>query len=215
MTLPRRDSEGASVIPMEARAGEHLRVIRETMERSAAFSTIPGWGGAAMGLTGAAAAVIAARAGSPQRWLEIWLAAAVVAAGIGLPAMWRSARRAGLPLLAGPGRRFAVVFSAAIFSGALLTLALERAGQVSLLPALWLLLYGTALVGGGTISVTLVRSMGYGFLLLGTAAVFVPLAVGNWLLGAGFGVLQIIVGILLARRQRGQERGPAERTNRG
>ncbi len=212
MTLPPRDPEGATVIPLEARAGEHLRVIRETLERSASFSTIPGWGGAAMGLTGAAAAVCAARAGSPERWLEVWLAAAVLAASIGLTAMWRSARRAGLPLLAGPGRRFAVVFSAAIFSGALLTLALERAGQFSLLPALWLLLYGTALVGGGTISVTLVRSLGYGFLLLGTAAVFAPLAVGNWLLGGGFGALQIIVGILLARRQRGQERSPAERT---
>jgi len=207
MTLPRRESEGATVIPLEARAGEHLRVIRETLERSASFSTIPGWGGAAMGLTGAAAAVCAWRAGSPERWLEVWLAAAVVASSIGLAAMWRSARRAGLPLLAGPGRRFAVVFAAALFSGALLTLALERSGQFSLLPALWLLLYGTALVGGGTISVTMVRSMGYGFLLLGAAAVFVPLAVANWLLGAGFGVLQIIVGILLARRQRGQDRG--------
>ncbi len=215
MTLPQRDPEGATVIPLEARAGEHLRVIRETLERSASFSTIPGWGGAAMGLTGAVASVCAARAGSPERWMEVWLAAAVLAASIGLAAMWRSARCAGLPLLAGPGRRFATVFAAAVFSGALLTLALERAGQFALLPAVWLLLYGTALVGGGTISVTMVRSMGYGFLLLGTAAVFAPLAVGNWLLGGGFGVLQIIVGILLARRQRGQERGAAERTNRG
>jgi hypothetical protein len=203
MTLPRREPEGATVIPLESRAGEHLRVIRETMERSAAFSTIPGWGGAAMGFTGAAAAVVASRTESIERWLEVWFAAAVVACAIGLPAMARSARRAGVPLLAGPGRRFAIVFAAAVFSGALLTLGLYRAGQFSLLPALWLLLYGTALIGGGTISVTMVRSMGYGFLSLGAAAVFAPLAVGNWLMGAGFGVIQIIGGIILARRQRG------------
>jgi hypothetical protein len=203
MSLPRRDPEGASVIPMESRAGEHLRVIRETMERSASFSTIPGWGGAAMGFTGAAAAAVAPRAESPALWLAVWLAAAVVACAIGLTAMVRGAQRAGVPLLAGPGRRFAIVFAAAVFSGALLTLGLYRAGQVPLLPALWLLLYGTALIGGGTISVTMVRSMGYGFLTLGAVAVFAPLAVGNWLMGIGFGVIQIIGGILLARRQRG------------
>ncbi|HKO04542.1 MAG TPA: hypothetical protein VJW51_07320 [Candidatus Acidoferrales bacterium] len=203
MTPPQRDPEGASVIPMEARAGENLRVIRETLERSAAFSTIPGWGGAAMGLSGAAAAVCASRAASPARWLEVWLAAALVACVIGITAMVRGARRAQVPLLAGPGRRFALVFSSAVLSGAVLTVGLCRAGQFTLLPALWLMLYGTALVGGGTISVTLVRSMGYGFLLLGAGAVFAPFAVGNWLLGAGFGVFQIIGGIILARRQRG------------
>ena len=203
MTLPRRDPETASVIPMEARAGEHLRVIRETLERSAAFSTIPGWGGVAMGFAGCVAAVCASRAGSHERWLEVWLAAAVAACIVGLTAMVRGARRAQVPLLAGPGRRFALVFSSAVFSGAVLTVGLWRAGQFTLLPALWLMLYGTALVGGGTISVTLVRSMGYGFLLLGAGAVFAPFAVGNWLMGAGFGVLQIIGGMVLARRQRG------------
>jgi hypothetical protein len=203
MGSPQRDPKSAPVIPLESRAGENLRIIRETLERSASFSAIPGWGGVAMGLTGLAAAITAARQATAIRWLEIWLIAACVACALGLAAMVHSARRAGVPLVAGPGRRFALVFAPPILAGALLTLALFRAGLVALLPGTWLLLYGIALVSGGTLSVPLVRRMGYGFLLLGAPALFIQLPLGNWLLACGFGVLQILFGILQVRGQRG------------
>src|ERR1700724_117656 len=69
-------------IPIDARAADHLRYIRETMERAAEFTAVPGWGGVAMGLTAIAAAVIAARQSSPRAWLTVWLIEAFIAPGI-------------------------------------------------------------------------------------------------------------------------------------
>ena len=73
-------------IPIDARAADHLKYIRETMESAAEFTAVPGWGGVAMGLTALAAAFVAARQGTPRAWLMIWLAEVFVADAIADPA---------------------------------------------------------------------------------------------------------------------------------
>src|ERR1051326_3196138 len=66
-------------IPIDARAADHLRYIRETMERAVEFTAVPGWGGVAMGLTALVASWIASRQASPRDWLPVWLVEAFVA----------------------------------------------------------------------------------------------------------------------------------------
>src|SRR2546423_6094279 len=56
-------------IPIDARAADHLRYIRETMERAAEFTAVPGWGGVAMGVTALMAALAASRQTTPRAWL--------------------------------------------------------------------------------------------------------------------------------------------------
>ena len=73
-------------IPIDARAADHLRYIRETMERAAEFTAVPGWGGVTMGMTALAAAVLAARQSSPRAAVAVWLAEAFVAVAIAGPA---------------------------------------------------------------------------------------------------------------------------------
>jgi hypothetical protein len=71
------------------------------------------------------------------------------------------------------------------------------------MPAVWLLLYGTGLLAGGVFSVPVVRLTGAIFMLLGFAAVLMPPEYGNLWLGAGFGVLQIVGGVYIARKHGG------------
>lgn len=188
---------------LDSHAEHNLRFIRATMERAASFTAVPGWGGVAMGITAMAAAALSLRARTPDEWLAVWLAEACVAIAIGLWTMARKARRTDTDLYSGPARRFLFTLIPPLGAAAILTLALERAGHLSLLPGVWLLLYGTAIVTGGAMSVRTVLVMGALFMLLGAAALSSPAAWGTAYLAAGFGGLQIGFGIAIARRHGG------------
>ena len=182
---------------------DDLRFIRDTMERSAAFTAVSGWGQVLLGFTAIAAAILAALQASSYVWLRIWLAEGLLAAATGLLACTWKANRVGLPLFSGPARKVALGLAPPLIAGAFLTFLLFRAGFVSALPATWLLLYGAGIMTGGAFSVRIVPVMGLCFMLLGGLAVLGPAAWGNWFLGAGFGGLHILFGLLIARRHGG------------
>jgi len=189
--------------PLDAHAREDLRFIRQTLERAGSFTAVPGWGGVLMGLTALGAAGLAAREPALGGWLRVWVGEAVLAVVIGSLATALKARASGQPLLSGPARKFALTLSPPLAAGAALTAVLYPSELALRLPGLWLLLYGTAVVTGGAFSVRVVPLMGLGFMLLGLVALFGPAAWGNALLGAGFGGLHIVFGLVIARRYGG------------
>ena len=189
--------------PLAGRAAENLRFIRQTMERGATFTSIPGVGGVLMGLVAIAASVLAAPQPTGDRWLATWLAAAAVAATIGLAAMARKAERAGVTLTGATARRFAMGMAAPLVAGAAITYELWAVRNFTVMAPAWLLLYGTGVVTGGIFSVPIVRAIGVCFMALGIAAIVTPPEWGNWWLGAGFGGLQIGFGIYIARNHGG------------
>jgi hypothetical protein len=186
-------------------AVDNLRYIRDTMERASAFTSIPGWGGFAIGVTALAATAISEpmTAWNPRRWLVTWLIEAAIAGVIGALAMWQKARRSGGRFMSGAARRFFVSYFAPLIAGAILTVAIVRGGTVDPLPAVWLLLYGAAFVSSGAFSLRVIPIMGVCFMLFGVIAALVPLAVGNLLLGAAFGGLHIGFGLVIARNYGG------------
>ena len=166
--MSRRAAEPAAVPSVGQHAEENLRFIRRTMERSSTFTAVPGVGGAAMGAIGLAAAILAANQRSAERWLIVWLLAAAVAVSIGVIAVLRKAARLDAPLAGPVGRRFAMSLAAPLVAGAALTWGVAN-GDRALMPAVWLLLYGTAVLGGGAFSVAAVRLLGVAFIALGVS----------------------------------------------
>ena len=201
--FPTRVEEDEQPPALHDRAMDNLRFIRETMERASEFTAVPGWGGVLMGVTALAASFVAAQQPTRNLWLWTWMVEALVALMVGGWAMDRKARKAEQPLLSGPGRKFALSYSPPILVGILLTVVLYRSGFSHILPGMWLLLYGTAVVTGGAFSVKIVPVMGLCFMLLGTVALFTPRTFEDYLMAAGFGGLHIIFGFVIARRHGG------------
>jgi hypothetical protein len=146
---------------------------------------------------------VAAHQSSPRAWLAVWLLEAFVAVAIAAPTAVTKAHRANSTLFSGPGRKFLFSFAPPIIVGGLLTFSLYAAGAAAVLPGVWLLLYGTAIVTGGAFSVRVVPVMGFCLMSLGVAALVAPAAWGDAFMAAGFGALQIGFGIWIARHHGG------------
>jgi hypothetical protein len=190
-------------VRMDVRAADNLRFIRETMENAGRFTAVPGWGGAGMGVTALAAAIVATQQPTPARWLAVWLAELTVAVIIATCATVLKARAAKGQVFSAAGRRFALSFVPPLLVGALLTIVLYQAGLTHVLPGMWLLLYGTAVVTGGAFSVRVVPVMGLCMMVTGAAALLAPATWGNVFMAIGFGGLQIVFGSLIAHRHGG------------
>ena len=207
--LPQRRAVEEQEPPaLHARAMDNLRFIRETMEGAASFTAVSGWGQCAIGLTALGAAYAAARTSTPGYWvtggwIKIWLVAAFISLLISGGTMWLKARARAVPLMSRPGRKLVLNFAPPALVGALLTLALYRAGLTELIPATWLLLYGAGVVTGGAFSVQIVPVMGLCFMLVGAVALVGPAAWTNALMAVGFGGLLVVFGVLIARRHGG------------
>jgi len=200
---PTGGSPRPKIVALKDHASENLRFIREAMESSRELTSVPGWGGVAMGIVGVVVAALAERVGEPEGELRLWLAGAAVALVIGGWTLFGKARRQGVDLRRGLGRRFLLGLLPPMAAGLILTPALWLAGATGLVPALWLLLYGAGVTTGGAFSVRAVPVMGSCFMVLGALALLAPESWANAFLGLGFGGLHLGFGLYIARRHGG------------
>ncbi len=180
------------------RAFDNLKFIRETMERSAVFTSVPGYGGMFMGATAIAAAVIANFQPVIRDWLTVWLVEAFLAAGIGFFAIWQKSKITKNSLLSAPAKKFAMSFLPPILGAVFITFGLWRFGHFEIMIPVWITLYGAAVVCGGANSVRIVPIAGWFFIAVGAIAFFLPLGFENLMMGIGFGLLHIVFGAVVA-----------------
>lgn len=207
MSRPRtKPSESAATDPppsLHTRAIADLRFIRETMARATSYTAFSGWGLVIVGCGALIAGIAASREPALIDRLYIWLADAGVSVIVGAVSTVLKARRWEQPLFGGPISKFSLSFAPAVFVGAVLTAFILRSGPISLLPGLWLLLYGAGLAAAGTQSVWVIPIMGLSFVALGVIALSGPSAWANSLLTMGFAGIHIVSGAVIARRYGG------------
>lgn len=204
MPKPHPPAPQAPPVPLHHRAMDNLSFIRGAIERAGSFTTVPGKGQFAVGLTALAAAWIAAGRVTRREWVWVWTAEALLALLISAWAIAKKARATDVPLFTGASRKFALSFGLPIVVGALLTPPLlQSSSAADRIPGVWLALYGTGIVTGGLFSVAVVPVMGACFILLGACALYGPPAWGDPLMAAGFGGLHMGFGVVIARRYGG------------
>jgi hypothetical protein len=187
---------------LHERALADLRFIRQTMEQTATFTAFSGGSLLVIGATAILAAVIAPSDPAMPGWLATWLGEAALALTIGVTGTLRKTVAAGEPLWSGPALKFAFGVAPSLVVGALLTSALARE-RATLLPALWLLLYGAGLIAGGLFSLRVVPAVGVAFMALGVLALIGPAGWWNVLLAVGFGGLHAVFGVIVASKYGG------------
>jgi hypothetical protein len=189
-------------VPIDRRAADNLRFIRDTMERAASFTAVPGWGGVIIGCTAVLAGCLAFNR-PIQVQFSIWLAEAVVAVSLAFWSVRAKSRRLGVSLPSKAAKRALLSFAPPLLAGAVLSAVLYRAGLLGFIPGTWLMLYGAAVVTGGAFSVKIVPVMGLCFMAVGACALAAPLVWDDVLLTLGFGLIHIVFGMVIARRHGG------------
>ncbi|HEX2781305.1 MAG TPA: hypothetical protein VHM30_17520 [Gemmatimonadaceae bacterium] len=187
---------------LHVKAEDNLRFIRETMERAGSFTAVSGWGTMGIGATALLAAWLAGIAATADRWLALWLGEAAVAVAIAMATTTWKVRDHRVPLVSGPARKFALSFVPPMVAGALLTVVLVARGEHALLPAVWMLLYGAAVVSAGTFSVRIVPVMGACFMLCGALVAVLP-QYRDLMMAVSFGGVHLAFGAAIARRHGG------------
>ncbi len=178
---------------------DNLRFIREAMESSGTFTSVPGWGVIAMGTLALLGAAVAPRQPDAGPWLITWILVAVGSYTVCGALMVRKAHAAREELTRGQGRRFLMSLTPPLLAAAVLTVVLARLGVVEVLVPLWLLLYGVGVITGGAFSIRIVPIMGLCFAVLGGVAFLAPASWANPIMAAGFGGLHIVFGAVIER----------------
>ncbi len=185
------------------RAMDDIRFIRETMQRSEAFTAVPGFGTVAIGLLALVATPLAAMQPTQGGWVGVWVVVALLSVpAAGLSMVWKS-RQAGVPLFTGSGRKFVLNFIPPLVAGGILTVALFEAGQAPILHTVWLLLYGVSVMSAGAFSVPLVPLEGLVFMAFGAISLLLPPEARDIVMALAFGGVHIVFGLLIARRHGG------------
>jgi len=193
-----------------------LSEIRKIMSRSARFISLSGLSGVSTGLIALAGALLVHQLVFKHHDYLVYEAVPLdrnnltnlllVAMGTLLlsivSALWftgRKSKRENQRIWDDQAKRLLINLLIPLTTGGILCLILLFKGYVGFVPALTLIFYGLALVNGSHYTFSHIRYMGIVEILLGLVAfLFIEQSLFLWMLG--FGVVQMIYGMLIQRK---------------
>lgn len=193
-------------------ARDHLRVIRQTMERSTQYSTLSGWSGIFVGLLAIAGVALTRSLTHAPEWrtlsagaqnmkiAAIWFGALVLAVAIDFVCNKRRARRVGKYVMSRLGAHILIAALPAFLGAGVLTLFFFQHGLAAFVYGIWMLCYGLAICAVGLFSVRPVTFLGIAFVLSGALTLLMPLGLSMLMMAVTFGGFHIIYGIAMARK---------------
>jgi hypothetical protein len=194
--FPDPKSTGHNTVALDSHALGTLQYIRASID-AAGLLAVPGSAGIAMGAVGILTTLLVSLTPLAPYWLQIWLGAGLVAIAFGTALMVYQVVTRGTALYKGPLRKFLICLCPPLLAGVVLTWQLVVHGELSLIPGVWLLLYGCAVMAASTLTRRALAVMGALLAVLGVIALQVPVSFQNAILGIGFGGLHLGFGILI------------------
>lgn len=174
------------IVTSAGEAEEHLRVIRQAMERSTKHSTLSGLSGVLAGGYALVAAVLAptriGTLGEKFLFVGVWGATLALALLTDILLTKRRAARVGKKAFSALGVHLARAVAPGLLAGAGITLfhLLHPEALGTYLYGLWILCYAVALLAIGMFSRREVSVMGWAFLGAGVVALLLP---ANFIIG--------------------------------
>ncbi|MDF2158584.1 hypothetical protein [Algoriphagus sp. CAU 1675] len=193
---------------------QELAEIKSMMERSTRFLSLSGLSGVLAG--------IYALIGSGMAWFWIYggfsnngmnaqtlegkealhsilitaLVVLILALGTAYLLSQRKSKKSSTQFWSPAGRRFLMALFIPVISGGLFSFALIHEGYFHMVAASTLLFYGLGLINAGHFTLSEIKNLGIGQLILGLIAAFHP-TYGLICWALGFGVLHVIYGSMM------------------
>jgi hypothetical protein len=193
-----------------------LSEIRKIMSRSARFISLSGLSGVSTGVIALAGALLAYQLVFSHHDYLVYEAVPINTESLGtlllvalgtlllsvVSALWftgRKSRKENQHVWDNQAKRLLINLLIPLTTGGILCLILLFKGYVGFIPALTLIFYGLALVNGSHYTFSHIRYLGIVEILLGLVAfLFIEQSLFLWMLG--FGVVQMIYGMLIQRK---------------
>ena len=180
-------------------AEQTLSVIRTLMERSTLYTNVSGHAGIAAGAV--ALMGCAARTWWQTPFLPTWLTVLAAACATTIFFTAKMAMENGEPLWTRQARTVVLALLPSLLMALVLSLVLSKAGQETLLPGTWMLVWGVGALSMGFFTPRILSVLGATFMAAGTFTLFISPVDDGLAMGLTFGVIHLAYGtvLLLAR----------------
>ncbi len=189
-------------------AAENLRVIRNLMERATVYRAISAPTALCAGILAIPAAALTAHRGlAPMAFFGLWMGIYLAIDLFNACLLWQDAKRRGADFVTSSLLHAVASLGPPMLVGAVVSLLVIR-DSVLAATVSWLLFYGLGLLATHSFSPTSIKVLGAAFVCAGLGIACAwrfgqledSAATASWVMGATFGALHLIYGVVIGLR---------------